>query len=211
MSREVTVRLWIPYAADHAFAHIPGWPAGEWVEAERALFPPSSEPVYDEHARYRLQSFAGAVPLVPGDIVWAEPATEGLTLNSIIELAPVWVFEVDTSTPQMMRAPGLDDPDNWDVAGFDDSNWEAAQLVADEVEKILGRATAVHRSTNHSVTLVTESREWFDRFVETNPHVTAYTVLREPGQVIDLDFALRDVGASLGHLPIYDKHGVKIS
>ena len=194
------MRVLIAYAPDHAFSAIPDWPTGEFVEGE----PESAN-------RVRITSFGGAVPLAPGDVVTVETVDGVDTLTGIAELAPVWVFEVDASVPKMMRAPGLDNPDNWVVDSFDDSNWEAARLLADEVEVALGRATAVQRSTNHSITLATESREWFDRFVETNPHVTSYTVLREPGQDMDLDHALRDAGASLGHLPMFDKHGVRLN
>ena len=135
--------------------------------------------------------------------------TPDCQLVAIEELAPVWVFEVATVTPNMIKAPGLDDPDNWDLAGLDDDNWAAAKVIADEVAETLKNATAVHRTTNHTMQLTTETREWFDRFAATNPHVQYYWETRRPGERIDLARELHDLGAR--ELPMFDKHGVRIN
>ena len=184
------MKVWIPYAEDNVYANIPGHEGG-WVEGEDA-----------GPGLVRLTGWSG-VRLVPGDVVRVRNFFgAGLTLVAIEKLAPLWVFEVLTATPNLIKAPGLDDPDNWDRAGLDDSNWAAAQLVADEVAQALRNATDVHQPTNFTIRLTTESREWFDRFVATNPHVEYYWELRRPGEQIDLEHELHDLGAS--ERPMFD-------
>ena len=188
------MKVWINYAEDNVFARSPGVGQGEWVEAEDA-----------GPGLVRLTGWGGSVRLVPGDVVRVRDGQ----LLAIHELAPVWVFEVITNTPNLIKAPGLDDPDNWDVTGFEDANWAAAQVIADNVATALANATAVDRSTNLSTRLTTESREWFDRFVADSPHVQYYWELRQPGERIDLQRELHDLGAP--ERPMFDKHGVRLN
>jgi len=190
------VKIWIPYPEDNVFADIAGTPPGEWVEAQ-----PS--PLHADAAV--LTQFASGVSLVPGDVVTIEDGA----LTGIQELAPVWVFEVYANTPNLIKAPGLHDPSNWDLDGLDDNNWQAAQIAADEMVAHFARATAVERTTNFTIRLATESRVWFDQLVAVHPHVDFYSVIREPGELIDLDQELHSRGE--GVRPMFDKHGARIS
>lgn len=111
-----------------------------------------------------------------------------------------WVFTMSVNTPKPMRAPGLHDPDNWNLQALDEDEWSAAALVADEVEKelrgIAPADTTIERNTRISVQITTPAIDWFQRWYTQCPHADLVVVYQTPKQPATGD-----------DLYMYDKEG----
>lgn len=166
--------LWIPFPEEHQALVAGAKTTGEHVEGDI----------------FRLTSFASTLPLAPDDLVVVHDGD----VVDVHQLTDAWIFQVYVNTPQMITAPGLDNPDNWDLDGLDDASWAAARLTADMVETELARATYVERATKHTLLLATPTRKWFDDYVRS-PHILMFETVRAPGQVVDLQHELDEIYA----------------
>lgn len=161
----MTIQIWLPYAKDNIYAESLKV-TGEPLEGE----PTGDSPPTGERL-IRLTSYAGAIPLVPGDVVTVENGA----VTGIHELRKVWVLQIVTRTPDLDY-----------VEGYDPSNWDAAELTTDGLREQLHRYADSHRDSTYGITVVTESREWFDRVVLKHPAVAQVWAFREPREELDL-------------------------
>ena len=97
-----------------------------------------------------------------------------------------WVFTVSVHLPNLIRHPGLDNPDNWNPEGFDDANWGAAGLVASDVFPKLREAAPaeaiVEDRGSYEVLVGTDDRSWFDQFFQASQQIDKVSVHQEPGR-----------------------------
>lgn len=95
-----------------------------------------------------------------------------------------WIFTVAVPIPNMIRAPGLDDADNWDVEGFKDENWEATYLVLNDVvtqlREIAPEGTVFTPDTRVSVEVRTSDFAWFKEWYERTPAADMVHVWQTP-------------------------------
>lgn len=133
----------------------------------------------------RLTSFAGGLPLAPGDTVRVDALS---VVQEVVAMKPLWIIELYCRQPTTLIAPGAHDPASWSIDCMDDTAWAAAELMADEVlrQAEVAGVTCV-RSTSLTVTIAVEDRNWFDTWVKTSSHINCYRYLRTPGdEVINL-------------------------
>lgn len=110
-----------------------------------------------------------------------------------------WIFTVAVPMPNLIRAPGLDDPDNWDVEGFKEENWEATSLTIDYVEEQLQKeikwgsapvGTTLRRDTGVSIEITTPDFAWFEEWYRTSPSADIVHVWQTPTRPKQGDDAL---------------------
>jgi hypothetical protein len=113
-----------------------------------------------------------------------------------------WILSVFVRTPSLIRAPGLDNPDNWNLEGLDPAGWEGAFLVADAMEADIRRAAPdgvhIERDTNATVQVTTVDYDWFNAWYESSAHADLVVVCQTPERAAPPD---------MGDLYSFDKDG----
>lgn len=122
-----------------------------------------------------------------------DPPLDGCATPSWSHARP-WIFTVAVRMPNLIRAPGLDNPDNWDFEGMKDENWEATYLTIDYVEeqlrKVAPEGTVLRRDTGVSVEVTTPDFAWFEEWYRGSPSADIVHVWQTPTRPKEGDDAL---------------------
>lgn len=186
----MTERIWIPYPENPK--GMPESECGARCAGELVDQNPSTA--------LRLTTFAGLLPLGPGDVLDFRRGYDGdpapFVATNVRSTLPRWIIEVHARMPHM--SPGDVFPSTVE--------WGSAQLSADEMLKMIGeRFDTMQQTTKYSALIATPSWQAFDEFLAACPQVGEYEVYRSPSSQISWDWML---AAAWDERPVFNRNGV---
>lgn len=143
----------------------------------------------------RLDSFAGPLPLGPGDVLRLVHGPDGPMATGVEDLKRQWIVELHARTPHDLEP--------------DDTAWEAAQLAADLMVDGLAEFPHMMRTTRFSALVVSGSWGRVGSFIRANPHVGQYEIYRD-GSVASLDWDALMADSWQMDRPLFDRTGQRI-
>lgn len=142
-----------------------------------------------------LTSYAGVLPLVPGDqVVVTDIAGGDAVATRLHQQRDCWLVEIN------IRVPEADDAAH--------EHWAAAELGAEMVAMEIADFAEVDRPSKFTIAVATDDFTWLQAYIAGSANVRSYTLLRQPGCVVDLDFERADL--RLTDRPEYDVTGTKV-